>query len=572
MPSWASVQEFATTLLAGAGEGTGASGYESGLDRPGSRSPSTSRPRQRRHVGVSARTPDAWGPEPPPNARPSIEDVAAGTLAEREAALKAMRTASVLESHDGVNGGLDVAGKFKKRRSDEDLRGSASAPDEDMGEHLVYIHHVQPSDTYAGVILKYRCQEDAFRKANGLWARDNIQVRKWLAIPVDACEVKGCPCNPPTTSDQVDLQSPAPEATEDGAQSGLGDDSLATRGDGKSTGVQATDGEEDRPWTHVKWVSLASTLHPVELARVPRKTLGYFPPRRKKSIHTHTTSSTPRGSFDVPSITLGSEPALGSPHSTASSRRHSFMNSRNTQHGPGTSTPSSLPHSRGHSAGVAADDDVKPAWMRRPGGVGSLGRHVRTPGPERDYFNTWARRHMPALAADSLPSMSIMGSETARFGFGPSPGGAETMNPGLVESPFEEGRDAAATARGQGSSGLEKAAATVENWLRSAWAKQLQQPGTPLLMPRAGPRQPGLIGGREAFEPEGDLIELADATTDDGRAMFGGSGGHGGGGHDDLIESGLLSQSTSASSGLRGRPVELTMRGRPSTSKNKKAD
>jgi len=147
--------------------------------------------------------------------------------------------------------------------------------------------------------------------------------------------------------------------------------------------------------------------------------------------------------------------------------------------------------------------DTRPAWMRRPGGVGSMGRSVRAPGPEKDYLNTWAKKHLPGLAIDeSLPSISVMGSETANFGFRPG------SSSGIVESPFDEGQDLSATSR-QGS-GLDRAAATVETWLRGAFAKS---PGTPTSGARS--RQPDVL----------DLIELTDTNSDDGRlSMSVGSG------------------------------------------------
>jgi hypothetical protein len=403
-----------------------------------------------------------------------------------------MRTASVLESHDGVNGGLDVSGKFKKRKSDEDLRSTAL--EEEVEDHLVYIHHVQPSDTYAGIVLKYRCREDAFRKANGLWSRDNIQIRKYVVMPVDACEVRGRPCEAPSGEQRVDLLAPTPDITESSSlDPGASDDFFGWSMNGKSK-EQQKPGDDELPWTHVRWVSIDSLAKPVEIARVARRTLGYFPPRRKKSLHTVSTLSTPRGSIDVPSIPIGSELA-GSPASNASPRRNSILNPRpqlgNIQ---GSSSPGgSRSRSRVHSSG----DEHKPAWMRRPGGVGSMGKHVRAPGPERDYFNSWAKKHMPGLAIDSLPSMSVMGSESARFSIN-----ADEQS-GIVESPFAEGHDVLSTSR-QGS-GLDKAALAVETWLRGAFAKK---PGTPILGPRTR------LGA-----DEGDLIELTDTNSDDGRGL-----------------------------------------------------
>lgn len=137
--------------------------------------------------------------------------------------------------------------------------------------------------------------------------------------------------------------------------------------------------------------------------------------------------------------------------------------------------------------------------MRRPGGVGSMGKAVRAPGPETDYFNTFTKKHIPGLNIEG-PSMSVMGSETAHFGF------ANDADASLVESPFEDGRDAASTSR-QGT-GLDKAAAAVEMWLRGALAKK---PTTPLMTGRT--RYGGKTGGTE----DSDLIELTDTASDDGR-------------------------------------------------------
>ncbi|KAK3307046.1 Arv1-like family-domain-containing protein [Chaetomium strumarium] len=497
-PSWASVQELASSLL-----GSGASGFGGEANRPRSRDgsgrvrPTTTRQASYRDDGMDG----SWGPTPTAEGRPRADDVAAGSLAKRAAALKVMRTASVLESHDGVNGGLDVAGRFKKRSSDEDLRRTAQT--QEAEEYLAYIHHVQATDTYAGIVLKYRCREDSFRRANGLWSRDNIQVRKWLAIPVEACEVKGRPCAPPTNpSSRVDLlSSQTPDATDP-----FGQENQATRSEyfpnfRKDHGPDQTrPGDDDRPWAHVRWVAIDSHPYPVEVARVPRKALGYFPPRRKKSIRTTSTLSTPRASTELPSVTV-SESAIESPRST-SSRRPSLLSNRGTH-------TSSAPRTRLSSAG-SGTDDPRPAWMRRPGGVGSLGRHVRAPGPETDYFNTWTNKHLPGLNIDSLPSMSVMGSESASFGF---------TNPdehvAIVESPFEEGRDAASTSR-QGT-GLDKAAAAIETWLRGAFERARQGPLTPVIGPRGRPPGGGGGGGGGVPELGGDLIELTDTGSDDGR-------------------------------------------------------
>ncbi|KAI4603151.1 hypothetical protein KJ359_005943 [Pestalotiopsis sp. 9143b] len=497
-PSWTSVQDFASSLLSG-----GESGYNSDASQPGSRS--ASKARQKSSVwktfgggsnsGANGRQlPDSWGPAP----RPRAEDIASGSVEQREAKLKAMKTASVLESYDGVNGGLDVAGKHKRRNSDEGASRSVSEPPAE--EQLVYLHHVLPTDTYAGVVLRYRCQEHAFRKTNGLWSRDGIQVRKQLMIPVDACEVKGRPCDPPSfyNNQNVDHLATTPQP-----------DSFLQRSPGESSQPQALHddffesrnsqtqslGEEEHPWTHVRWVKLDSNEHPVEIVRVSRKSMGFFPPRRKKSIHTVSAFSSPRQSIDMSrgASAVSNERILESP-ARIKDRRQSSLSSRPNIGSLGTSP--SAARSRGSSVG---QNDNVPAWMRRPGGVGSMSRSIKAPGPAKDSLNTWVNKRLPkGFSIDSLPSMSVMGSESAHWGFADKP---EDDGPvGIVESPFEDGRDAAIVNNTQGL-GLEQAAATVETWLRSAWSKR---PVTPVL----GSKKP---------TDELDLIELTDTNSDDGR-------------------------------------------------------
>ncbi|OIW32397.1 hypothetical protein CONLIGDRAFT_642116 [Coniochaeta ligniaria NRRL 30616] len=555
-PTWSSLQGLASSFLGGTIGGADGPGDDRkdgrGKSRAGSRKSSGLAGRRTPSgLGNGSAASGAWGPEPP-DAKPRLNDVAAGCLAEREAKLKAMKTASVLQSHEGVNGGLDVSGRFKKRRSDEDLRGSGAAQSEETEEHLVYIHHVQPSDTYAGIVLKYRCREDAFRKANGLWSRDNtyIQVRKWLALPVDACEIRGRPCEAPSyyNSNNVDLLAPIPDAT---AQ----DDPFSTGKAPEHHHQPNQTFDEDRPWTHVRWVTIDNFTAPVEIARVPRKALGYFPPRRKKSLqHTVSSLSTPRGSMDVPSITLGSEPhdhAQSPASTTATSRRMSMLSATGTR-----------------SVGDL-DNPHRPAWMRRPGGVGSL--HGKVRGPERDYFNSWTKKHLPGLNIESLPSMSVMGSESARFGFDEAVVGNDSpgLPAGIVESPFEDGRDVEGVSRaggGANGTGLDKAAAAVETWLRGAFAKP--GTGTPVLGPRGRGYGPG--GGHQGQGGrlvEGDLIELTDTNSDDdGRPGGGGALG-------DLLDAGLLGSGGFGSSGRSEGDGGGAVRGRGvSAGKGKKAD
>lgn len=401
--------------------------------------------------------------------------MAAGSQAEREAALKAAKRAKVLESHDGVNGGLDASGRHKRRNSDEDVNEQAQ-----QENYLVYIHEVQPSDTYAGLILRYQCREDAFRKANGLWSRDSIQMRKWLTIPVDACDIRGRPCDAPSWHNArgVDLLAPTPAIDDDPSNSHPTHDDFFSRPVNDTASESKATDRNDRPWTHVRWAKIDSFPQPVEIARVARNAMGYFPPRRKKSIRTISTFSTPRQSLDLYSNPPGS---VGT-----TSRRQSSLG-----HRPQLSELSSPGHT------ISEGGEVLPAWMRRPGGVGSMGASAR-PGPDKDYLTTWTKKHIPGLNLEGVPSMSIMGSETAHFGF------TSSEPSGLVQSHHGEGQDASSST--QQGNGLDKAAAAVETWLRGA-------------LKRNPSSQFG--GFRNQPERTGDLIELRDTGSDDGRQVVG---------------------------------------------------
>ncbi|KAM0276226.1 hypothetical protein ACHAQH_006949 [Verticillium albo-atrum] len=497
--SWTSFQGFASALISG----------ENGAPQLNGRQGRN----QRAYTGRSRKQSDTWGPQPSSSLRPSAQDIAAGSLAHRQAALKAARTAAVLESHEGVNGGLDVAGKYKRRTSD-DFRPEMHE-EEPPVDQLVYIHHVLPSDTYAGIVLRYRCREDALRRTNGLWSRD-VQMRRWVALPVDACEVKGRPSEPPSHLNQgVDLLAPTPDVksnTDATISSYKCDDKAQEQAHQQvdffslpksRTPVDSVKSEDqgELPWTHVRWVCLDSFPHPVEIARVSRKTIGYFPPRRKKSLHTVSTLTTPRQSLDASAATESYEDSPGRDSALSSRRLSTLSNIPTRPATPGRSVSNST-RSRGGSTGT----DHRPPWMRRPGGVGSMGKNARAPGPEKDYFNSWAKKHIPGIAIDEhLPSISVMGSETAQFGFGKQK--EQYDSPAIVESPFDEGQDLTSTSK-QGS-GLDRAAAQVETWLRGAFVRR----------PSGSKPGPGRPRGDQQLD-DLDLIELADTNSDDGR-MFG---------------------------------------------------
>ncbi|KAM0252381.1 hypothetical protein ACHAQJ_007713 [Trichoderma viride] len=405
-----------------------------------------------------------------PNQR-AVNRVAAGSSDQREAALKTAKRANVLENNQGLSGGQDITGKYKRRTSDE-ITSENSQPE----EYLVYIHKVLPTDTYAGIILRYKCMEDAFRKANGLWSRDSIQVRKWVIIPVDACEVRGSPCDPPLGNQHHKATnfSPATSSATTGSVSPQAPPNNHSKSFSERSGQEDENAEREiMPWSHVKWVRIDSLPEPVEIGRIARQTMGYFPPRRKKTGRTVSFSSTPRQSIETSTYVSDQ---IEQPFS----RRQSSVGDR------------PLPLSRHDSSHSHGDDEVldaRPMWMRRPGGVGSMGSNIRAPGPDKDYLNSWAKKHLPGLHIDNLPSMSVMGSEMARFGF-------DRNLAGIVEGSFQEGGDTASPLHQ--NNGLDKAAAAVETWLRTAWSKRHM---APLI---GGIPRPGSTAGEDV----GDLIEL----------------------------------------------------------------
>ena len=483
--SWTALQGLASSVLGVEVEGENGDSSNDGLLR------------KKHKKKPSTKLPDSWGPAGLPQKKDPA--IGTGTLAEREAAVRVRKMRGVLEGRDDdLNVQKDLNGYYKRRTSLEESRQDEQ---DDGGEALVYVHHVRPQDTLTGVILRYNCQPAVFRKANRFWPNDSIQTRKVVFIPVDACTIKGRPCDSPSPDSPnqgVDLLAPTP---------GIEDPPPLTNGgtwprvSSSKIGTSAERSESDEhERVHVRWVLIDSSpsSKPVEIARMPRKALGYFPPRRRKSQATLSSVSTPRASFDIPR----SHPndLTNSPSSTTS-RRTSNLGPRPSQPIGGSYFPPAMPSStrpRRESVSETAD---RLGWMRGPGGVGTMGKDVRKPGPAQDGLNSWAKKHIPGLAIDSLPSTSILGGESAHFGFDGELGS-------IAEGGYTAGAQGIGTVTLSGGSGnglgLENAAAAIEGWVRRL---AIKTPGTPKL------------GGSRHAEAT-DLIELLDgAGSDDGRGF-----------------------------------------------------
>lgn len=303
-----------------------------------------------------------WGPDPG-GKRMGNRPVTA-SRESREQKLRIKRRQDLLSGSDQTT--PDLAGNYKRRVSDD--RGtSSSAPPKgyDDGaetEALAYLHHVKPHDTLAGVVLQYSCQPGVLRKANRLWPQDSIQSRQTVLLPVDACGVKGRPISAGSgrfgrAEDESNATQPS-RGTGDNQSSAQGLVSPSLRSLRRQESLSSGSGEyQDAPaWKHDSWVHIDGQPSPVEIVRMPRKTLGFFPPRRRKS-----------SSFDQ-------------------ERMSSSLDLRSCSDGQ-----SPKPQSRLGPTSYFAQH------LHGPGGVGTLDAGVRSPGPAQDGLNKYIAPHLPSV-------------------------------------------------------------------------------------------------------------------------------------------------------------------------------
>lgn len=335
------------------------------------------------HRNLSA-PPAQWGPSGAAN-----NNLGAGTREDRRAKVQAEKRKALLAAHGHVI--PDNSGRYKRRGSDE--RNHASVPpgqDEDR-DAMVYIHKVKPEDTLAGVMIKFNCPANVFRKANRLWPNDTIQVRKTVVLPVDACGVRGRrlsePDSPSAFQDSKSTGEIMPTPT--GTQAPWADlhdtpseTPLSSIPTSPSISVTFSNSEEP-PWKHDAWVMIDGFTDAVEIARLSRRTLGYFPRSRRKSA-TFSDLETPSQSLDLP--------------------RGSFQ----------SSPPRQKTKSRSSSGSYFAHQ------LQGPGGVGTMGKNVHSPGPAQDGLNKLFASHLPYVAPrssfESLHSASSHGNGIENIG------------------------------------------------------------------------------------------------------------------------------------------------------------
>ncbi|KAI9821172.1 MAG: hypothetical protein M1827_003906 [Pycnora praestabilis] len=371
--SWSTLQGLASSVL----------GNEAVLDGKDKPSAASRRPRRRREIPAAHRRttssapPAQWGP-----AGAAERKVGGGSRESREALVQAKQREHLLAANG--HSLTDSKGKFKRRVSDDAISASAPPAEHEEKDALVYLHHVKPEDTLAGVMIKFSCEPAVFRKANRLWPNDSIQVRKTVILPVEACAVKGKSIPEPAASeDPLNGESYA-EHTPNTAVTPWGD-SLPSSSSVPQTIISTpassstSEHHEDPPWKHDSWVSLATFPHFIEIVRLPRQTLGFFPPNRRKSL-SYSDLDTPPVSLDIPRL----------PYTDISPQRD--------HHHPRTSSSSYFS-----------------AHLQGPGGVGTLGRGVTSPGPAQDGLNKLFAAHLPSVAPrasfESETSTSSTGME-----------------------------------------------------------------------------------------------------------------------------------------------------------------
>lgn len=423
--SWSSIQSFASSVF----------GTENSWGN--THGPASKSRRKPSRTDLPVRAPrrsdsPSWGPSAPSAPKPG-----SGTKEERQALVQAKkREVLLLADGDSVS---NLKGRHKRRDS-SDRTDQVADPDQDE-DALIYVHRVQPTDTMTGVTIKYGCNPAVFRKANGFWPSDSIQMRKTVLLPVKACTVKG-------------------RRIESGSsQESPGDGTTANANGGYMSPTETCSHEDsgskadgDRIWKHEAWVQIDGFPAPVEIGRVPRRTLGFFSRTRRKSVS--YTDAEPSDSTRPSTDTqrLSSEPS--------------------TQ-------PRSLPQSTSASPSRTADSrrghrrTGSNIRLEGPGGVGTLGRNATTPGPATDSLSKFFSQHLSTLTAPQVPSNLRKTSS-----------------------------DSTSTAMsGTSTNGLENVGGAIENWMRKVASRaksglsELQQ-GTASY---ASQRQ------------QGDLIELDDS-------------------------------------------------------------
>ncbi|KAJ5480874.1 hypothetical protein N7539_006768 [Penicillium diatomitis] len=450
--SWSSLQNLASSVL---GSDTGRSVSQSGSKGHSRRKPSRSDIYIR---SIPRSSPAAWGPS-----APAHSGIGTGTKEERQALVQAKkREALLLAESDPITSG---AMRHKRRDSGDYFDQPIDHVHED--DALAYIHQVQASDSITGVTIKYGCQPAIFRKANGFWPNDNIQSRKTVLLPVDACSVKGRPIAPP----QVDLLTLDSEDASGSSLTPIGDTPVVSVLNSEAPESSETD--RNQVWKHETWVTIEGFQSPVQIGRVPRKALGFFPRTRRKSV-----SYTDEESLQ--------DDLLGDLTGTQSLKASRAV--------PVDGTPPQSQRQVGQSKPVRPQHRRRNSSVHLIGtGVGTLDRSSTAPGPALDGLSKFVSQHMPNLMPPPMPE-TLRGSSF----------GSES------------------TTVSNASTGLENIGGAiggaVEGWIRKV-ATRTKAGINELQQVSGSPGDRTTTGRSRALWGLGDLIELDDASEDHSPSM-----------------------------------------------------
>ena len=328
------------------------------------------------HGSRKRNTLSRWGP-----AVSGDKQLASGTTEDRIAKLQAKKRETLLMANGHTT--PDSSGRYKRRDSDNGDCSSVPPEENEERDALVYVHIVKPADTLPGVMIKYNCQPNVFRRANRLWPNDSIQVRKIVVLPVDACGVRGrkvldselASYNLPRNQNKAVIPSPKQIQTPwgDSQYTPERKEAPSSSSPASPSVLSSLSISEEPPWKHDSWIIIDGFSEPIEIARLSRRALGYFPRSRRKS---HSISD------------------LGTPSPSIEFSRSSCV----------SSSPRPTTRSRSGSNSYFANH------LQGPGGVGTMSKNVRNPGPANDGLNKLFPTLQPAVAPCSSSESQISNS------------------------------------------------------------------------------------------------------------------------------------------------------------------
>ncbi|KAL1592355.1 hypothetical protein SLS60_011433 [Paraconiothyrium brasiliense] len=471
--SWSAIQGLATNVLG---------------NEAGAKDTSTGTRQRKPLLGSHRRTstsvpPKQWGPSVS-----STLQIGAGPQEERESMVRAMKRKDMLLADSRLMS--DSVGRLKRRNSDDRMSTSAPPGESEDRDALIYIHKVRPQDTLAGITIKFNCQPSVLQKANRMWPNDSVQTKKTIVLPVDACGVKGRPVAGPGVQDHEDLLtgdwSKAPEFNSNALPNGWASSKPKDTDKSSTFSPSVSNAESEPPWKHDSWVLLPNDKEPVEIGRMPRRELAFFPPARRKSL-VFSDASTPRASVDLP-------------RSSTSTSKHSPTTSVSRPRASSNLSTVSAPYPGRHRI-------TSGFHLHGPGGVGTMGKNVRSPGPGQDPLNKLFAAHLPNVEP---------------------PPGQEYFTPwapGLLDA--DAGRTVHHSGSGaltpSGGMDLQEIGGAIEGWMRKVGtqaSKLLTEPTTPGQGKRSAVPVIGAVGGDlgDLIELRDDAFEIGDGEEDRGRS------------------------------------------------------